>query len=139
MGGTTINLGKIPTFATGGIVYRPTMGLFGESGAEAILPLTSKAAMSQLVNEIIASAGTVGGGVSGNSIDIERAVYNATYNAVSSAIGNSNLLNDILDEIEKGHTIELDGKPIYKNMIKRAMSDKKAGREGRLVLAEELY
>ena len=71
--------------------------------------------------------------------NIERAVYTATYNAFSSAIGNSKLLNDILDEVEKGHTINLDGTPVYKSMVKRAADDMKNGKNNRLIIAEELY
>ena len=46
--------------ATGGIVYKPTYAEIGEAGKEGILPLTNRAAMSQMVNEIMASA-TSGG------------------------------------------------------------------------------
>ena len=45
--------------------------------------------MSQLVDEIVASAGTTSSGVLGNSIDMEKNIYNAVYNATLSAINNS--------------------------------------------------
>lgn len=70
---------------------------------------------------------------------IEMAVYKGAYNAVSSAINNSKTLGDIKDLIEEGRTIEIDGSPIYQNMIKRARMDMRSGRNGRLVVAEELY
>ena len=68
-----------------------------------------------------------------------EAIYPAVYNAVSSAIKNNGLLNDILEEVEKGHEITLDGEPVYKKMVKRAKEDMRSGRNGRLVVAEELY
>lgn len=70
---------------------------------------------------------------------IERIAYTAIYNATSSAINNSKLLNDMLDEVEKGQTINLDGTPLYKNMVKRATDDMRSGKNNRLIIAEELY
>lgn len=49
------------------------------------------------------------------------------------------MLGDIKDSIEEGHVIEMDGAPIYRNMIKRATADMRSGRGGRLVVAQELY
>ncbi|MDE5977992.1 MAG: hypothetical protein K2G70_05965, partial [Turicibacter sp.] len=57
---------SLPRFATGGIIYKPTYAEIGEAGKEGILPLTNRAAMSQLVNEIMTSAG---GGQYGNGYD----------------------------------------------------------------------
>lgn len=48
---------ELPKLATGGIVYRPTILEAGEAGAEAILPLTNRAAMRQLVGDIVQTAG----------------------------------------------------------------------------------
>jgi len=43
-GGASINAsGILPHFATGGIITKPTLGLLGESGPEAVLPLSSMA------------------------------------------------------------------------------------------------
>lgn len=39
VGGFTVGLPDLPTFAEGGIVTKPTLGLFGEAGPEAVVPL----------------------------------------------------------------------------------------------------
>lgn len=123
---------ELPKFATGAIVYRPTYAEIGEAGKEGILPLTNRAAMSQLVDEIVASAGTTSSGVLGNSIDTEKTIYNAVYNAVSAAVkNNSNNDNTTIQ-------INLDGDVVYKNMIKRTQL-KKPNVGGRFALAEEIY
>lgn len=70
---------------------------------------------------------------------IENAVYKATYNAVSSAIRNSKLLNDMLDEVKKGHTVTMDGTAIYRKMVERASEDMRTNRGQRLVVSSELY
>ena len=70
---------SIPKLATGGLVYKPTFLEAGEAGAEAILPLTNRAAMSQMVDEIMASAG-------GNS----------QFNAPYGAYGQNNSQTDSL-------------------------------------------
>lgn len=57
---------SLPRFATGAIVYEATFAEIGEAGKEGVLPLTNRAAMSQLVNEIMTSAG---GGQYGNGYD----------------------------------------------------------------------
>ncbi len=49
-----------PVFANGGIVTRPTFGLIGEDGAEAVVPLTKPARARQVMAE--AGLGSTGGG-----------------------------------------------------------------------------
>lgn len=45
------DLPRIPTFARGGIVDTPTVGLFGEAGREVILPLTDPKRTQELAEE----------------------------------------------------------------------------------------
>jgi hypothetical protein len=73
-GFTGLGGGRIPGFASGGVATRPTLGVFGEAGPEAVIPL------SQLAN-IIGNAGgggatTVTGSIRGNEIYLtnQRAV-----------------------------------------------------------------
>lgn len=43
--------GAIPQYADGGIVSRPTLGLVGEAGPEAIIPLSNPARAAEVMNE----------------------------------------------------------------------------------------
>ena len=56
---------RVTPFANGGIVKAPTLGLVGEAGAEAIIPLSKLGAMSGSTYNISVSAGM---GADGNSI-----------------------------------------------------------------------
>jgi len=42
---------SVPHFATGGVFTRPTIGLFAEAGAEALVPLTNPARAAQVLEE----------------------------------------------------------------------------------------
>lgn len=59
-GGISLNVSgfSMPKFATGGVVTRPTIGLFGESGAEAIVPLEKNAGWISSVAEQLESYGS---------------------------------------------------------------------------------
>lgn len=82
---------NIPKLATGAIAYRPTFAEIGEKGKEGIVPLTNRAAMSQLVDEIIASAGASGQYEQSGGRDflqqIEEATYRGTMRAIQAAGG----------------------------------------------------
>lgn len=86
---------SLPRLATGGIVYKPTYAEIGEAGKEGILPLTNHAAMSQLVNEIMASAG--GGNQYDNGYD--------NYSEEASLLMSQNRLlkrqNELLEQLVK--------------------------------------
>lgn len=88
---------SLPKFATGAIVYKPTYAEIGEAGKEGILPLTNRAAMSQMVNEIMASASSDGNYV-------EKNFGNSSYQTDSLLMKQNQLLikqNDLLEEILK--------------------------------------
>ena len=53
---STINFG-VPAFAKGGVVTAPTLGLVGEAGAEAVIPLSKLGSMSGSTYEISVNAG----------------------------------------------------------------------------------
>lgn len=53
-------------FATGGIVTRPTLGLIGEAGPEAVLPLNDVARTKQIIGQIVGSSY----GIAGESADV---------------------------------------------------------------------
>lgn len=59
-GGISLNVSgfSMPAFATGGVVTRPTIGLFGESGAEAIVPLEKNAGWISSVADQLESYGS---------------------------------------------------------------------------------
>jgi hypothetical protein len=60
----------VTAFASGGIVTRPTLGLVGESGAEAIIPLNSLGGLGTTINiEVNAGLGTDGGAVGDAIVD----------------------------------------------------------------------
>lgn len=70
LGGFNLGGIKIPGFADGGIVTRPTLAMVGEKGPEAIIPL------SQMGNAGGGVTVNVTGGI-GTSAQIGQAVYNA--------------------------------------------------------------
>jgi len=121
-----ISIPQIPSFATGGIVYKATFLEAGEAGAEAILPLTNKRTMGMIADSIIENIDYGSYGMSGNNNamigSMERVIYQATYNAVLSAINNSKTMNEMLDEVKTGHTIEMDGSLVAKTVRKEAVS-----------------
>ena len=75
---------ELPRLATGGLVYRPTIAQIGEAGKEGVLPLTNKAAMRQLVDEIMISSGAMG--VAENGGDFARGIEEATYRGIMRGI-----------------------------------------------------
>lgn len=106
---------NLPKFAKGGITLRHTFAEIGEMNRpEAVLPLSDKKAMGMVADSIYEN-------YNGNyadsrfSYDIEEVVYRATYNAVSSAVENSAILRHITEEIQRGHTINLDGEAVAEN------------------------
>ncbi len=82
---------SLPKFATGAIVYKATYAEIGEKGKEGVVPLTNRAAMSQLVDEIMLSAG--GSGQYNQNIGdgylqkIEQATYRGVMRAIQDAGG----------------------------------------------------
>ncbi len=75
---------ELPRLATGGLVYRPTIAQIGEAGKEGVLPLTNKAAMRQLVDEIMISSGAIG--VVENGGDFARGIEEAAYRGIMRGI-----------------------------------------------------
>ena len=75
---------ELPRLATGGLVYRPTIAQIGEAGKEGVLPLTNKAAMRQLVDEIMISSGAIG--VVENGGDFARDIEEAAYRGIMRGI-----------------------------------------------------
>lgn len=71
-----------------------------------------------------------GGMVNGDMKDV---IYNATYNAVYNAMSNSEQNNNIHIQMD------LDGEPVYRNVIQRSKNAYKQNSNGRLVTADELY
>ncbi len=55
-----LGFGSIPMFASGGIVTRPTIGLVGEAGPEAIIPLRDAAGMGSINITVNAGMGANG-------------------------------------------------------------------------------
>lgn len=78
---------ELPRLATGGLVYRPTIAQIGEAGKEGVLPLTNKAAMSQLVDEIMISSGAIGTAQNGG--DFARGIEEAAYRGIMRGIRES--------------------------------------------------
>lgn len=125
---------ELPRLATGGIVYKPTYAEIGEAGKEGILPLTNRAAMSQLVNEIMASAG--GGNQYDNGYD--------NYSEEASLLMSQNQLlreqNRLLEQILRKPTMEISD--VHKAIVRDSMErggNIHGGNMGRLAVAQELY
>lgn len=78
----------IPHFATGGIVTSPTIGLIGEAGPEAIIPLSAFTGGSALAG----NGSTNGGGI----------IINITGNNISSAMDLRRIADAVGDEIVRG-------------------------------------
>lgn len=116
--GTTISLGKIPTFAAGGF---PEDGWFRASHGEIMGQFDN--GQSVVANNMQITEG------------IAAAVYPAVYNAVSSAMRNNGGAGNGNIAVQ----IELDGDVVYKNVLKRTKEQMGAKYAGRLVLADELY
>ena len=125
---------ELPRLATGGIVYKPTYAEIGEAGKEGILPLTNRAAMSQLVNEIMASAG------GGNQYDNG---YNNYSEEASLLMSQNQLLreqNRLLEQILRKPTMEISD--VHKAIVRDSMErggNIHGGNMGRLAVAQELY
>jgi TP901 family phage tail tape measure protein len=69
--GPPTSMSAVPHHQAGGVAYGPSMGVFGERGAEALLPLTNPSAMSDIATAI-ASAGAGGMGSSTTIYQIEH-------------------------------------------------------------------
>lgn len=89
---------SLPRLATGGIVYKATFAEIGEAGKEGILPLTNRAAMSQLVDEIVASAG---GGQYGNVYGNDNDVYSEEIYILRSQNELLRRQNELLEQIAR--------------------------------------
>jgi hypothetical protein len=60
----------VTAFASGGVVTRPTLGLVGEAGAEAIIPLNNLGGLGTTINiEVNAGLGTDGSAVGDAIVD----------------------------------------------------------------------
>jgi hypothetical protein len=69
-------LGKIPAFATGGIVNGPTLALVGEAGPEAIIPLSAFAGGASLGGSGIGGGGGMVINITGNNISSQLDIRN---------------------------------------------------------------
>lgn len=129
----TVSIPRIPAFATGGLVYTPTVAQIGEAGKKAILPLTNKSAMRELVGEITSSAGIseYGGYDNGYFRQIEEATYRGTMKALAQWGNSNNSSGDISIQMN------LDGDVVYNSMVKKFKE--RRTRADRFVLAEEVY
>ncbi|MCL1826540.1 MAG: hypothetical protein FWG20_00700, partial [Candidatus Cloacimonetes bacterium] len=84
---------EIPAFAEGGIVNRPTFGMIGEDGPEAVIPLSKPDRASELLNK----TGLSGSG--GGSSFVFSPTVNIHGNADKTVIDNS--LADLKRQFEK--------------------------------------
>lgn len=119
---------QIPELATGAVFEggNPYLAVVndqprGQTNIEAPLK-TIQTALRQEMNR--------GAVVNGDMKDV---IYNATYNAVYNAMNNSEQNNDIHIQMD------LDGEPVYRNVIQRSKNAYKQNSNGRLVTADELY
>lgn len=74
----------IPAFAAGGIVRRPTLGIFGEAGPEALIPLGSSLPQRRARQRVMRDAGLTTGGT----------VINININATQATIDDPHALAD---------------------------------------------
>lgn len=111
-----LSLGKIPTFKAGGF---PEDGLFFANHTELVGRFAN--GKTAVANNDQISQG------------FAEAIYPAIYNAVKSAMVNSDTSNGNISV-----QINLDGEPIYKDIIKRT-KERNGTFGGRLVLADEIY
>lgn len=115
-----ISVPQIPYLGKGGIAMQYTPAIIGEAGEEAILPLTNPRAMSMIAESILSNFNGGSYNTFNSSGDAERRAYDIVYNAITTALMNSKTMRDILDEIKKGHTIEMDGRRVAETVRKEA-------------------
>jgi TP901 family phage tail tape measure protein len=102
---TTYTSGGVTRFAQGDVVDQPTFALFGEAGAEVVLPLTNPARMRQLLNDPRVSgrvraalgmrayaAGGIVGSFTGSDQVLSRILSAGGGNAGSSATSQSSVM-----------------------------------------------
>lgn len=88
---------KIPKFAEGGIVDRPTLGLMGEAGAEAVIPLkNNREGIREIARQLAEERGAGGD---------EEALYKAFLRALKEFFGAALPLPDVVVKFPDG-TIE---------------------------------
>lgn len=88
---------KIPKFAEGGIVDRPTLGLMGEAGAEAVIPLkNNREGIREIARQLAEERGAGGN---------EEALYKAFLRALKEFFGAALPLPDVVVKFPDG-TIE---------------------------------
>ncbi|HLU30526.1 MAG TPA: hypothetical protein VK088_02110, partial [Acidimicrobiia bacterium] len=69
-GGMTPRRDGVRYFAQGGVATRPTAGVFGEAGAEAVLPLESAQGLAAITSALTAAIDRAGIGGGGPSIQV---------------------------------------------------------------------
>lgn len=104
--GSPVTITSVPRFATGGIITRPTYSLVGESGPEAIVPLSDNSEWIQAVSASI---------INGEKREDESSNDENDQAKISLLIEQNNLLRAIL---QKDTTVNLDGKKISENTNK---------------------
>lgn len=123
--------------ATGGIVYKATFAEIGEAGKEGILPLTNRAAMSQLVDEIVSSAG---GGRYGNVYGNDDDDYSEELHILRSQNQLLRRQNELLEQILRKPTMEISD--VHRAIVRDSMErggNMHGGNMNRLAVAQELY
>jgi len=89
-------LGKKVSWQTGGVVKSPTFGLFGEAGAEALIPLEGsnrkfgKSILESIIPEYYPELMNQAGGIFSN-----QSIYNRTYGGDTSEVEEYNIMGPI--------------------------------------------
>lgn len=84
---SNISATKISYLASGGVVTQYTPAVIGEAGAEAVLPLTNKTAMSMIADSILENA-NLGSYASNDYLNqVKKATYGGTLQAIKEAGG----------------------------------------------------
>ncbi len=83
----------VPMFAKGGVVDKPTLGIFGESGKEAIVPLERNTEWINMLSDKLTANGTVG-----------QNAYNITFNSPTTInpIQASRLMKRTIRDLSEG-------------------------------------
>ncbi|HEX3640445.1 MAG TPA: phage tail tape measure protein, partial [Ktedonobacteraceae bacterium] len=115
-------------FANGGIVNKPTLGVFGEDGPEMILPLSKPAKMMELLGSVMPMH--AGGGIFGSIGSVISGVGNWIKTGVKGLAGKLlGPVEHLLDDIPGSQTwrtyLADAGKHIIEGLIKKVVSSAK--------------
>jgi len=84
----SVSIPKVQPFASGGVITSPTLGLVGEAGAEAVMPLENNTGwMDKLANSISSRISSAGGGDTNLQLNVK--------------VGESTLINTVINGINK--------------------------------------